>query len=61
VEALAIENAEPAGVQEMASPRADEMIIERDRSGIEWLVIGVLLGGASGGGAALFWKPVEED
>jgi len=43
----------------MAAPeaRADEIVIERSRSGIEWGIIGLLVGLAGGFGLALLRRP----
>ncbi len=64
---LEAEAAEPEGAEERpageaaqeAMPRvarADEMPIERSRSGLEWGVIGLLIGGAGGLGLGLIKK-----
>ena len=64
---LEAEAAEPEGAEERpagraaneAAPRvarADEMPIERSRSGLEWGVIGLLIGGAGGLGLGLIKK-----
>jgi hypothetical protein len=53
------DHAEDAGHEEMGGmdARAEEMPIERSRAGIEWGVIGLLIGAVGGGGAMLVLRP----
>lgn len=47
------------GAERMPTARADELPIERQWSGFEWFVVGILFGGALVGGAVLYRRPAR--